>query len=242
MQRHKLWRRLPHFDRDLVPLLEQWRVGAQVVWAARGRREGVTATNRGLARIYYWLMRRVVGFEEMPETGADFFLIDRQVQKALKSCPETNVSLMALISWLGFRQTSILYEKKARRYGQSGWTLKKKLKLLVDSVTSFSYLPIRLMSYLGFVVAAAGFIFAAHIVYNAFAGAPPVGWSTLIVAILVIGGIQMLMMGILGEYLWRALDETRQRPRFIIEQQTSSESSERPRPPIRKDMDERRPA
>jgi dolichol-phosphate mannosyltransferase len=212
---------------ETIPaLLEQWRGGAQVVWAVRGEREGVTAAHRGLSRLYYWLMRKVVGFEDMPDTGADFFLIDRRVQHALKDCSESNVSLLALITWLGFRQSSITYTKRARRYGESGWTLRKKLKLLVDSVTAFSYMPIRLMSYFGFLVAAIGFAFAAHIVYNAFTGDPPAGWTTLMVVLLVVGGIQMLMMGVLGEYLWRALDETRRRPRFIVEQRTDSDGSD----------------
>ena len=169
-------------------------------------------------------MRHVVGLKEMPPTGADFFLLDRQVLDAFLEFKESNVSVLALISWMGFRQETITYDKQARLYGHSGWTLKKKLKLLVDSITSFTYLPIRIMSYVGFLVAFAGFVYAGIVITNALSGHPVEGWSSLMVVILVVGGIQMLMMGVLGEYLWRALDESRRRPRYLIEAMTEVQS------------------
>ena len=103
---------------------------------------------------------------------------------------------MALVTWMGFRQASITYDKQARLYGRSGWNLKKKLKLVVDSITSFTYLPIRMMSYVGFTVALLGFLYAAMVVGNALAGNPVQGWSSLMVVVLIVGGIQMLMMGV----------------------------------------------
>lgn len=203
---------------EVIPqLVEAWQGGAQIVWAVRGEREGERASTVGFARLYYWLMRRMVGLTEMPATGADFFLIDRRVADALNRFDESHASLFALLGWMGFRQTSITYDKQARVHGRSGWTLEKKLKLVVDSVTSFTYLPIRLMSYIGFVIAMIGFAYALWVVVNAIAGRPAEGWSSLMVAVLVVGGVQMLMMGVLGEYLWRALDEARRRPRFIVE-------------------------
>ena len=201
----------------LAGLVAKWAEGAQVVWAVRSRREGEKASTVGYSRLYYWLMRHVVGFKQMPATGADFFLVDRYVLEAFRQFKETNVSIIALISWMGFRQETVTYDKQARLHGRSGWTLKKKLKLLVDSVTSFTYLPIRLMSYVGFVVAFAGFAYAGVVILNAIVGNPVHGWSSLMATVLIIGGVQMLMMGILGEYLWRALDESRARPRYLIE-------------------------
>lgn len=203
---------------ETIPeLLERWREGSQVVWAARGRGDHEGSATSRLSRIYYWLMRRVAGFDEMPSEGADFFLLDRRVLEAFSRFDENNVSILALITWMGFRQTTITYTKEERRHGRSGWTLKKKLKLFVDSITSFSYVPIRAMSYLGFLVAFGGFVYAAVVVYNAVTGSPPAGWSALMVVVLLVGGTLMLMMGVLGEYVWRALDEAKQRPRFIIE-------------------------
>ena len=208
---------------ETVPLLlAKWYEGAQVVWAARMGREGEKAATVGFARLYYLLMRRVVGIKEIPSMGADFFLIDRIVIDALRQFNESNASILALITWMGFRQTTINYDKQARKYGRSGWSLEKKLKLAVDSITSFTYVPIRLMSYLGLVVAMLGFLYALVVIINALAGHPVQGWASLMVVLLVIGGIQMLMMGVLGEYLWRALDEARQRPRYLIEATTET--------------------
>jgi dolichol-phosphate mannosyltransferase len=207
---------------ETLPLLvERWRAGAQVVWAARGGREGESLATVGLARLYYWVMRHVVGIKDIPATGADFFLLDRKVVEAFRNFGEANTSILALITWMGFRQEVVEYTKHARHSGSSGWSFAKKLKLVVDSVTSFSYLPIRLMSYAGFVVAMFGFLYAAYVVIHAMRGSPVEGWSSLMVVVLVLGGFQMLMMGVLGEYLWRALDESRRRPRYIIETQTA---------------------
>ena len=209
---------------ETIPeLLDRWREGTHVVWAARGKREGKSWITMGLSRIYHWLMRRVVGSKEMPPGGADFFLVDRRVLEALSRFDENNVSIMALITWMGFRHATVTYTKEKRRHGRSGWTLKKKLKMLVDSVTSFSYVPIRAMSYLGFTVAFGGFVYAAVVVYNALAGSPPTGWSALMVVMLLVGGTLMLMMGVLGEYVWRALDEAKQRPRLIVEDEVGGD-------------------
>jgi dolichol-phosphate mannosyltransferase len=209
----------------LPALLDRWRAGAQVVWAVRARREGETSGTVGFSRLYYFIMRRVVGIKEMPATGADFFLLDRKVLDAFHKFRESNVSIPALLTWMGFRQTTIAYDKQARLHGKSGWSMAKKLKMVVDSVTSFSFLPIRLMSIVGFIMAIVGFLYAGLVVVNALSGRPPAGWASLMVVVLVVGGIQMLMMGVLGEYLWRTLDETRRRPQYLIEAKFDSESA-----------------
>jgi len=118
---------------------------------------------------------------------------------------------------MGFRQATIYYNKQPRLRGRSGWSLEKKLKLVVYSITSFTYFPIRLMSYVGFTTALLGFIYAGVVAFNALRGFPPQGWASLMTVVLIIGGIQMIMLGIMGEYLWRALDESRRRPRYLIE-------------------------
>lgn len=204
----------------LPVLLAEWQQGIQVVWAVRQRRSGEKATTVGFAQLYYLLMRRVVGLKQMPATGADFFLLDRAVVETLKQFHENNVSLFALLTWMGFRQSQIFYDKQARIYGRSGWNLEKKLKLVLDSVIAFSYLPIRLMSYLGFVVALLGFLYAGIVILNSIFGQPIQGWTSLMVVTLILGGVQILMMGILGEYLWRSLDESRRRPRYWVEVST----------------------
>jgi len=205
----------------LLELLAQWRSGAKVVWAVRRSRAGEARSTLGFSRLYYWILRRFIGLRDTPPTGADFFLIDRVVISALAKFRESNLSLFALLCWMGFPQASVTYDKQARLHGTSGWSLEKKLKLAVDSVTSFPYLPIRLISYVGFCCALAGFVYAGAIVVRGFLGRGwPEGWASLMVILLVMGGIQMVMMGLLGEYLWRALEEARQRPLYLIEART----------------------
>lgn len=201
-------------------LLERWEAGAQVVWAVRAKREGVKAHMVMFARIYYWTMRHVIGLKEMPGTGADFFLMDRRVIDVFSEFREANVSVLALITWMGFRQDHIYYVKKARLYGTTGWTWKKIFKLTVDSITSFSYVPIRIMSYTGILLGCLGLIYGAWQAIRALSGWPTAPWAPVLTAILLVGGLQFLSMGILGEYVWRALDEARQRPRFLVEDAT----------------------
>jgi glycosyltransferase involved in cell wall biosynthesis len=206
---------------EVIPqLLEAWQSGAQVVWAVRAFREGEDRSTVQLAGLFYWVMRNVIGMRELAATGADFFLADRRVIDTFCGFDERNVNLFALLAWLGFRQRTIAYSKEARLHGESGWTLKKKIKLAVDSITAFSYFPVRVMSWTGIITAIAGFGYALLVIYNALTGERPEGWSSLMVAVMVIGGLQMLMLGILGEYVWRALDEARKRPRYTIEAAT----------------------
>ena len=201
----------------VTTMLDRWRCGAQVVWAARRTRPG-EASHASFAALYYWVMRHVVGMKEMPARGADFFLIDRAVIEAFKACPERNVSVLALITWLGFRQECIEYDKQPRAAGQSGWTMAKKIKLVVDSVTSFSDGPIRLCSCGGLGLMVLGFL----VLLVSLALLPSIGAGLLLIlaAIIGIGGLQLLAIGVIGEYVWRALDEARRRPLYVIEAMT----------------------
>lgn len=206
-------------------LVEQWRAGYDVVWAARSEREGESWSTKLFAGVYYRLMRRFA-LPEIPAKGADFLLMDRKVINAYNAIPEKNTSFLAMVLWLGFRQTSIEYVKQARHAGESKWNLSKKLKLFVDSFVSFSYAPIRLMSIAGAGIGILGFFYAAVVIYNAFRGVPVQGWSSLMVVVLILGGFQLLMLGVLGEYLWRAFDEARGRPRYVVEEDRFSGNAE----------------
>ena len=206
---------------ETIPaLVDKWRNGAQVVWAVRAQREGATARTVLGARLYYWLMRHGVGMRDMPSTGADFFLVDRRVMDALGRFRESNVSILALITWMGFRQDRIEYLKHARLHGVSGWTLAKMLKLVGDSVTSFSAFPIRLVSSVGAALLIVGVLSMLAMVFRLASGEPAAGWALAVAAALLVGGLQIVLMGIVGEYIWRALDEARRRPRFLIEEAT----------------------
>jgi dolichol-phosphate mannosyltransferase len=204
----------------LTTLVARWREGRRVVWAVRRRREGESPGTIVFSRLYYWLMRHVAGVRQMPPTGADFVLLDRCVVDALSAFRESSGNLYALIAWMGFDHASVDYDKQARLHGQSGWTLAKKITLVIDSLTSFTFAPIRWMSIVGFVSTVLALGWAAVILRNALYGHPVEGWTSVMLAILLLGGLQMIMLGVLGEYLWRALDESRRRPRHLVENRT----------------------
>ena len=205
-------------------MLERWRSGAQVVWAVRRTRPG-DRSHTGFAALYYWIMRNPVGLQEMPSRGADFFLVDRVVLDAFRQFSERNTSVVALVTWLGFRQEQIEYDKQPRQAGQSGWTIARKIRLVVDSVTSFSNLPIRVCSIGGFVFLAIG----TALVLVSLGLASPAGAAILLLLGAVVGlaGIQLIALGIIGEYVWRALDEARKRPAYFIEAATGRDVSTR---------------
>lgn len=199
-------------------MLGRWRDGKKVVLAARSTRDDPGLTSL-MADTFYGLFRRFA-IAAMPKRGFDFFVLDRQVCDLIKHTREANVYLMGLILWLGFDPAVVYYHRKERekRFGRSMWTFAKKLKYFADSFVAFSYAPIRAASLLGMLISTAGTVYAAVIVLMWLIGDVAVpGWASLMVVLLVVSGVQLMIMGILGEYLWRNLDETRRRPRFIVE-------------------------
>lgn len=198
----------------LTAMLDRWRCGAQVVWAVRRVRPGERG-HTAFAAVYYWIMRHLVGMKEMPARGADFFLADRVVIDAFRRFSERNVSILALITSLGFRQEHVEYEKQPRVGGRSGWTLAKKVALVVDSIASFSPFPIRLCSYVGLIL-----LIGAGLVGAFSLGLlPALGGGLLFLLAVMVGltGVQLVALGIVGEYVWRALEEARRRPQYVIE-------------------------
>jgi dolichol-phosphate mannosyltransferase len=171
---------------------------------------------------------RALAMKNWPAGGFDFLLVSRRVYRRLVERPERNASIFGQILWMGFSQTSVAYVRGKRHAGRSKWTLGKKVKLAIDSVVGFSYAPIRLISVMGGLLATLGLLYAGLTVARRLLFADIItGWASLMCVILVMGGMQMLMLGVTGEYLWRALDEVRGRPAFLI-----SEVSE---PPLRED-------
>ena len=209
----------------LAQMIERWKAGAQVVWAVRRQRPGDTR-HKGFAAIYYWIMRELVGLKEIPATGADFFLIDRAVIDAFRQSHERNTSVFALITWLGFRQDQIEYDKQPRAGGRSGWTLSRKITLVIDSVTSFSDFPLRWCLYGGLSLLAASAPFGI----TGLVLLPSLGAGLLLVAalLLALSGVQLGALAIVGQYVYRALDEARGRPRYVIEAVTGRLASVQP--------------
>jgi len=198
----------------IATLISEWAKGYEVVF---GIREWGKESSRLFQKIYYKAVRRFA-LRNMPETGTDVFLIDRKVVDTVVSIREKNTSIFGLILWSGFKQTIVQYRKGMRQKGISKWTLGKKIKLFIDTFVSFSYIPLRLISVVGIMLAFMGFLYAFFIVFNRlFFSVPVEGWASLMVVLLVVSGTQLVFLGVLGEYLWRNFDETRKRPVFIID-------------------------
>ena len=170
---------------------------------------------KAFSNLYAFLMRKLA-LSNMPKGGFDTFLIDRQVIDVLVKMQEKNTSLMSQILWAGFETATVPYVRKKREIGKSRWTLSKKIKLVYDSLLSFSYFPIKLITTAGFLSFFISIIMLFVIIYKKFAGIIDVeGYTSIIMLILMGFGIIMLSIGILGEYMWRAFDAARNRPPFI---------------------------
>jgi glycosyltransferase involved in cell wall biosynthesis len=204
----------PSLIRDFVA---RWREGFDVVWGARsGRDDGrlrAWAMNR-----FYSIVRRIA-IPNYPRGGTgSFCLITKPVMDAFRQMNERNRLTFGLIAWAGFRETQVPYHRPRRLVGASSWTIGKMLKAAVDTFVSFSFLPIRAISYFGLLVSLLSFLFGFYVLVNKlFFGTHVEGWTSVMLAVLLLGGVQLVMVGVLGEYLWRALDEARARPLYIIE-------------------------
>lgn len=199
-----------------VEMLEYWEGGIKAVFAVRQDREE-PFFSKLFSNTYYSLIR-ALAIPDYPDGGFDFFLVDRQIINEMNQIREKNTNIMTLIYWLGFKPIMIPYVRRSRKKGKSRWTLAKKLKLFVDTFVAFSYFPIRALSLMGLLVAISSFLYGTFIlVYRLFFGIPVQGYVPIMLVMTFASGIQMTMLGVLGEYLWRTLDEVRRRPPFVID-------------------------
>jgi polyisoprenyl-phosphate glycosyltransferase len=210
----------------LEQLLEQWRAGNQVVYAVRRtRKEGLG--KRVAYRAFYRLYRRLANID-VPLDSGDFALLDRVVVDELLALPEHNRFLRGLRSWVGFQQVGVEYDRDARNAGEPKYTTRRLFRLALDGLLSFSAVPLRVASYVGIVVALAGGIYIGFALgYRVWFGGVPDGWTSIIAFILTIGGIQLIVLGVLGEYLARVYDETKMRPNYLVAE-TSDDALRRP--------------
>jgi dolichol-phosphate mannosyltransferase len=204
----------------IADMLGHWRAGRRVVLATRTSRDDPWLT-RVLAEAFYALFRRLA-LPAMPEHGFDFFLIDRHVRDLVLELPERNAYLMGMLLWLGFEPALVPYHRQARehRFGSSMWTLSRKLKYFADAFAAFSFAPLRLATLAGVLLGLAGFGYALAVVAGKLCGWSALeGWSSLMVVLLLVSGVQLCMLGVFGEYLWRNLEESRRRPRYLVEEE-----------------------
>ena len=195
-------------------MITKWKSGNEIVICHRIDREDSFIANNASA-IFYKLIK--ISNPKMPKGGFDFLLIDKKALVSFNQIDERNRFFQGDILWLGFNTAFIPYNRLKRTIGKSQWTLSKKLKYFIDGLLNTSYIPIRLMSLIGIVISLLGFIYAFVIAYNRFVNNTPFnGWAPIMITILIIGGLIILMLGIIGEYVWRTYDETRKRPIYII--------------------------
>jgi dolichol-phosphate mannosyltransferase len=205
----------------LGEMVEAWRRGATAVLAVRRSRPEPWGS-RAAAGLYYRTMK-TLALEQIPVEGFDCFLVARAAIDFLVSNREVHASLPGLLLWSGFPSSIVPYDRAAREDGRSRWTFGKKLKYFIDSVVSFSYAPLRWMSVVGTAVALAAFAYALFLVFfKLFHGQPVQGWTTTMVVLAFFSGVQLLSLGVLGEYLWRTLDAARGRKGFLVRERTES--------------------
>jgi len=197
-------------------LFHKWKEGFEVVYAKRRAREGESFLKRFTARIFYRILKKITSINIPVDTG-DFRLVDRKIVNVLRQMPEQQKFLRGQISWIGFRQTFVEYDRDPRHAGSTGYTYKKMIRLAMDGITSFSNLPLKFATITGFLVSGIAFIMILYALYSRFISRHYVqGWTSLMLAVLFIGGVQLISIGIIGEYISRLSANVRGRPLYIV--------------------------
>lgn len=201
---------------EAIPeLLRKWHEGYEVVYAVRSRRRA--SWPKRLAYVAFYRLLRAISQIDIALDSGDFSLTDRKVVDLLNSLPERTRFVRGMRSWTGFRQVGVDVPRDARHAGQAKYTFGRLIRLALDGLFSFSYRPLQLASFFGFAISCAAIVLAIGLVFlKLFQGVPLLGWTSLIVAVLFLGGVQLISLGILGEYVGRIFDETRGRPSCIV--------------------------
>lgn len=200
----------------ILEMYDSWKRGNKVVLAVREDRDE-SKIKVFFANMYYALVRKTIN-KDMPKGGCDCYLLDRQVIEVLELLDEKNSSLTLQVLWTGFNPDKIYFHRKDREVGKSRWTFAKKFKLVMDSMMSFSYFPIRFMTIVGVIFDILSLVLFVEVIVEKFTiGTPIKGWSSLMCVVLISSGLILTFLGILGEYLWRTLDASRTRPPYIID-------------------------
>lgn len=200
----------------LADMLVKWRQGYDVIYGQRIARRGESMSKRLFAFLFYRIFKNITGFDLPPDTG-DFRLLDRRALNALLSLKERHRFIRGMVSWIGFNQCPIQYERRERFAGNTKYPFKKSLFLAIDAITSFSYAPLRLASYLGFWLSVIAFAYIAVVVALKFANISFPGYTSLMASILLLGGVQLMVLGLIGEYVGRIFEQGQNRPLYLID-------------------------
>lgn len=212
---------------ELIPeMLARWREGYDMVYATRRSRQGESALKRTTANLFYRLLGRISEVE-IPRNTGDFRLMDRRVVDALRLMPERNRFMKGLFAWVGFKQMAIYYDRDPRLAGETSWNYLRLWRLAVDGITSFSAAPLKVWSYLGLILSLTALIYAAYLVIRVWVqGIDVPGYASMMVVILFMGGMQLITLGIIGEYLGRIFTEVKGRPLYLIREMRGFEQEE----------------
>jgi len=209
---------------EVIPqLVARWRDGFEVVYAIRSARPGETRFKLWTARLFYKLIGRMSPVA-MPEEAGDFRLLARPAADALRRMPEQARFLRGMSSWIGFRQTGVSYERDARHAGETKYPTRKMVRFAVDAITSFSTTPLKLVGAVGFTLVVFFVAYVAYTIYRRFFTDETVpGWTTVIVLLLLIGGAQLIALGVIGQYIARIYDESKRRPLYVVSEVVGGE-------------------
>jgi glycosyltransferase involved in cell wall biosynthesis len=210
----------------IAELVDKWREGYDVVYATRRSRQGESWVKRFTANVFY---RTIDSLSQVPiprNTG-DFRLLDRRVVDALKRMPERTRFMKGLFAWVGFKQTSVVYDRPPRYKGETKWNYWKLWNFAIDGITSFSFLPLKVWSYVGLLVAIPSFFYASFLVIRTLIfGIDFPGYASIMVAVLFLGGVQLVSLGVLGEYLGRVYEEVKGRPLYLVRESYGFDSNQ----------------
>jgi len=204
---------------EIIPeLIKKWKEGYDVVYGVRKKRKGESFFKKATALIFYRLLNRMTDIN-IPLDAGDFRLMDKKVANNLKKIREKNRYIRGLTSWIGFKQISVLYEREKRLAGHTKYPFKKMLKFAFDAIFSFTNFPLKIATYFGFLVAGLSFLYLIYVLYiKIFTNITIPGWSSLIVAVLFLGGVELVCIGIIGEYIGRIGEEVKKRPLYVIKE------------------------
>lgn len=200
----------------ILDMIAKWKEGYDVVYGQRLKRKGETFFKKVTAKMFYRLLAAMTSVDIPVDTG-DFRLIDRKVCDVMSSLTEKNRYVRGLVSWVGFRQTAVTYVRDERFAGETKYPLKKMLKFAMDGITTFSYKPLKISTYIGFLVSALSFVYLIVVLcLRLFTDTTVTGWASTLAVSLMFNGVILMMLGIIGEYIGRIYDETKNRPLYIV--------------------------
>ncbi|NWG04919.1 MAG: glycosyltransferase family 2 protein [Syntrophaceae bacterium] len=207
---------LQHPPEVIPKLIQKWKEGFELVYTVRKETKDAGYFKNLSASLFYSLINKI-GDIQIPKHGADFRLVDRRVLESLKLMRERSRFMRGLFNWVGYSQTSVEFEADVRYAGVTKYSFKKMIQFALDGITSFSSFPLRISTYFGFMVSVISFLYAAFAIYaRLFTDIALPGWTSILVAVLFLGGVQLITIGLLGEYIGRIYNEVKQRPLYII--------------------------